>query len=135
MQWCLELADLPTWTANDRGHWSQRAGAVAAWRMVAKQAANRAGIPPQDRLHVRLTMVPADRRRRDPDNLSGALKPILDGLVDANVLPDDSAKHVCSVMLVIDAPDVSRRGHRWLVTLFTTDEVVRLPVDGDGRAS
>lgn len=29
------------------------------------------------------------RRRRDPDNLIGSLKPLIDGLVDAGVLVDD----------------------------------------------
>lgn len=35
-----------------------------------------------------------DKRRRDLDNLMASIKPLWDGLVDAGILADDSAKHL-----------------------------------------
>ena len=117
MSYVLDLPDLPTWNANSRGHWSQRAEQVAAWRLVAMQAAKAAAIPSLDVVFVELTMTPSDRRRRDPDNLAGALKPVLDGLVDAGVIPDDSYQHVAGVALAIETPDPTLRAHRWRLTI------------------
>ena len=128
--WHIELHDLPTWTANDRGHWSDRADAVKAWRMVTKSAANRHGVPRLGRVHVRLTMTPSDRRRRDPDNIAGVLKPVLDGLVDAGVLADDSAEYVASVTLVVERAEPGRGEHRWVVSLFEVGTNFRQVEDG-----
>lgn len=119
MTYAIALADLPTWNANSRGHWAQRAGMVAAWRNAAWACAVGSGIPQLERVEVELVMVPSDRRRRDPDNLSGALKPILDGLVDAGVIPDDSAKHVAKVALRMAEPDPSLDAHLW--TVYVTE--------------
>lgn len=130
MSYVLDLPDLPTWNANSRGHWSQRASEVAAWRLVAKQAANAAGIPPLDVVFVELTMIPADRRRRDPDNLAGALKPVLDGLVDAGVIPDDSWQHVAGVALAIENPDPSLNSHRWRLMIDVLEHDCRDSIDG-----
>jgi len=128
----LDLPDLPTWTANSRGHWSQRADEVKAWRTVARQAAR--GIPPLDVVTVHLQMTPADRRRRDPDNLAGALKPVLDGLVDAEVIPDDSWQHVAGVSLSIADPDPTLSVHRWTVFIDVLDHRCADSVDG-GRCA
>ena len=129
MSYHLDLPDLPTWNANSRGSWHQRAPTVKAWRMVAKQAANAAGIPPLDVVFVELEMTPADMRRRDPDNLAGALKPVMDGIVDAGVIPDDSWEHVAGVALSIARPDTGLREHRWRLTIDVLD------ADGDGRSA
>jgi crossover junction endodeoxyribonuclease RusA len=51
-------------------------------------------IPPCDAIHVQLIYVPRDRRRRDSDGLVATLKPCLDGIVDAGVVPDDSPEYV-----------------------------------------
>ena len=126
MSYVIDLPDLPTWNANSRGHWTQRAFEVASWRLVAKQAANRAGIPKLDVVYVQLEMTPSDMRRRDPDNLAGALKPVLDGIVDAGVIPDDSWRHVAGVALSVACPDRALREHRWRLTIHEED------VDGDG---
>ncbi len=44
--------------------------------------------------HVSITFVYKTRRRRDPDNLSGLCKPILDVLVSEGILKDDDAEHL-----------------------------------------
>ena len=48
--------------------------------------------------------MPRDRLRRDQDNLVPTLKPCIDGLVDAGVIPDDTPEYV-SWRVVIDLPD------------------------------
>lgn len=53
-----------------------------------------------------MTFWAPDRRPRDPDNLSGASKPIIDGLVDGGLLPDDSFRHVaCHSSRIIPRPN------------------------------
>jgi Holliday junction resolvase RusA-like endonuclease len=59
--------------------------------LVAKLAVD-AGLQPVDRAFFEFTWIEPSTRR-DPDNLA-IPKAILDGLVNAGVLPDDSWKHV-----------------------------------------
>ena len=98
----VPLGEVRALARNSRGHWSARAKATesvrsnAHWR--AKEVmAGRPGFPIRERVEVDIGMRVADRRRRDPDNTSGPGKPILDGLVDAGLLADDSAEQVASV--------------------------------------
>jgi len=53
---------------------------------LAKQAA----IPRFDTATLQFTFVVPDGRRRDPDNYLAMMKPGVDGLVLAGVLPDDN---------------------------------------------
>lgn len=69
-------------------HWSVLAKAKRVYRQACYVEAMAAGLrkgtfAPADRLHVRLTFVPPDRRRRDLDNLIAAMKSGLDGVADA----------------------------------------------------
>jgi crossover junction endodeoxyribonuclease RusA len=122
----IELpSGLPVWNANSRGHYMERADTVKQWREAVGWSAATLprGLSP---VEIELMMIPADRRRRDPDNLAGILKPCLDGLVDVGVLPDDSWRHVASVTLRIVEPRPALDRHRWLLTVW------ELPED-DGR--
>ena len=49
---------------------------------------------PYEKAHITITWVAKDKRRRDPDNLFASMKPYIDGLVDAELIADDSAKNV-----------------------------------------
>ena len=49
---------------------------------------------PMERAHITITWRAKDKRTRDIDNLLGAMKGSIDGLVKAGVLVDDSAKHL-----------------------------------------
>jgi len=51
-------------------------------------------IPELDRIDVRLVWVVADRRRRDGINATPTLKALVDGLVDAEVIPDDTPAYL-----------------------------------------
>ena len=120
----LTLPDLPQWSLNKRGHWSERAETVKAWRAVAGWTAAGAGIPRLDKASITLVMTPADRRRRDPDGIVGALKPCIDGLVDAGVLADDSWRHVSSVSCRIDTPDRTLSEHHWVLEIVPDPSLV-----------
>ena len=68
-----------------------------AWRRQAVtclRAAWRSKPPYAEQVVVRLQLVPPDKRARDADNYA---KPVLDALVEARVLVDDSNKHVTAV--------------------------------------
>ena len=144
-QFTLELpGDLPVWNANSRGNHYQRATTVRRWRETVGWAARAARIPRLGRVDVELMLIPCNRRRRDPDNLAGALKPALDGIVDAGILDDDSSQHVASVTLRIATPRPALTAHRWLLSVWElpddADETI-LPaselvddLDGEGAA-
>jgi Holliday junction resolvase RusA-like endonuclease len=123
-QFTLELPEgLPVWNANSRGHHMQRAAAVQQWRASVGWQARANKLPVGlDIVDVELMMIPADRRRRDPDNLAGVLKPCLDALVDVGVLEDDSSTHVASVTLRIARPRPSLTAHRWLLSVWELPE-------------
>lgn len=78
----------PPVTANQRSHWAVKANAVRGVREVVAHLAS--GLPT---VLVPVTVgidwhVP-DRRHRDVDNIAPTLKPAIDGLRDAGVLPED----------------------------------------------
>jgi crossover junction endodeoxyribonuclease RusA len=100
----------PPCSANDRDHWRVKAGKVAEIRAVARREAAAAfwfdGIPMFDHIRVGLLYVPRDRRRRDPDNLVVPLfKALVDGIVDAGIVPDDTPRYVTREFPVIAEPD------------------------------
>lgn len=95
----------PPLSLNDRMHWRKKAGIVKAIRAhVAEQA--REQVPAVSAVNVELHYVPRDARRRDKDNLVATLKPCLDGLVDAGVVPDDTPEYL-DWRVAIDNPDRS----------------------------
>ncbi len=49
---------------------------------------------PWDKAHLTITFQAPDKRRRDLDNLLGACKAYIDGLVAASVIIDDSADNL-----------------------------------------
>lgn len=88
--------------ANDivRKHWSvytnlkKQWGAVVAWSIEAEK------ISPMAAAHIAFEWhEPVQRRkqRRDPDNVIFAQKFVLDGIVAAGILPDDSMDEVLSL--------------------------------------
>lgn len=98
----MSLADAPS--LNSRGSHYARAAKVKAWRNAAYWLARAERIPACERIRVGLVYTPKVSRRRDPDNLVGLLKPCVDGLVDAGVVPDDTAEQVARRWPVFAAP-------------------------------
>jgi Holliday junction resolvase RusA-like endonuclease len=87
----------PLLNLNDRDHWATRAARVREWRTVAAWAALQL---PKDfrpcpgRILITVTLPVKRMQRRDAHNFVATLKPIIDGLVDARVVPDDDTSHV-----------------------------------------
>ena len=100
------MSSEPTWQAvirlaasdvlnlNDRNHWSKAASKRRTIRQLAEQTARFSRAPRLERARLVVEIAFPDRRRRDPHNWMATVKPIVDGLVDAGVLPDDDAKHL-----------------------------------------
>lgn len=108
--------DKPPLSLNDRGQTPgsrARRSAIAAQIKadVTKLARN---IGSHDWVHVRLHYRPKDRRRRDADNLVATLKPCLDGLVAAGVIPDDTPAHLDWSAPRIHEPTPDRKPLLWL---------------------
>jgi len=94
--WVIEMpAGTELLNSNDRdSHWARRNRVTEGLRATAGWLARRQQIPALGRAHVLAVYEPPDRRRRDPANLYPSVKAIVDGLVDARVLPDDDAAHL-----------------------------------------
>ena len=77
---------------NARGHWAVKARAKKAYRALCAWQAKSQGLGRiyTERLHLKITFVPPNRRARDLDNMLASLKSGLDGLCD--VLGVDDSK-------------------------------------------
>lgn len=81
-------------TSNQRVHWRERARKTRYLRGVAEDMARARRVPGARRVHVAAEVAWPNRRRRDVHNLMPTLKALVDGLVDAGVIPDDSDAHL-----------------------------------------
>ena len=101
----------PPLTENQRLHWRKRAVLVRAIRGEVSRAcalsvfSDNEAPNGADHVVVELHYWPRDRRRRDADNLVPTLKAACDGLVDGNVVPDDTPAWMTKRMPVIHEPD------------------------------
>lgn len=77
---------------NARGHWAIKARAKKSYRTLCAWQAKSQGLTRLDaeRLHLKITFVPPNRRAYDLDNMLASLKSGLDGLCD--VLGVDDSK-------------------------------------------
>jgi len=121
-EWTLPLAFTRPLNLNDSpsislGAMHARRKEVKAWREHAQGLALRAGIPRLDRFTAVLHYQPRDNRRRDTQNLHGALKPLVDGLVDAHVCIDDDTKHYSGTEPIIHDAKKGEPGRLWLVVI------------------
>lgn len=92
-------AGMPLLNANDRTHWSKRAHLTSDIRMLSRNLSGH--IPRLECVKIRVTFYPPNNRRRDsPNVLFPTSKAIIDGIVDAGVLKDDSDRFVKSLELI-----------------------------------
>ena len=86
--------------ANDRLHWKRRNMRTQTWRVAAgvqtvrAPAWERNGGIAYERAHITVSYRFPDNRRREVSNLQPTSKAIVDGLVDAGLIPDDDDTHV-----------------------------------------
>jgi crossover junction endodeoxyribonuclease RusA len=89
-------------TMNQRKHWTWTSKRKRAWREAAYYSALQWRSSPADRLldgaHLVSFRFPmATNRRRDPHNYYPTIKPIIDGLTDAGLWPDDTSEYVATM--------------------------------------
>lgn len=102
--------------ANDRTHPLVKARLTASWRAAGRLAVPHNTEPFTGRVRVLAHIYKPRRGRYDPNNLNGTTKAILDGIVDAGVLPDDSFEYV-------DGPDHRHGGYGQPRIVFTLEEL------------
>lgn len=86
--------------ANERVHWAVRARRTRVLREWAHWEARRQRLGHYETIGVRVSVRPGVRTptaRFDPPNWAPTSKAVIDGLVDAGVVPDDGAPHVWAV--------------------------------------
>lgn len=84
-------------TANDKPHWAVRAKLtkqIRQWGYLLGREGE--GVARLELTHARVEMEFAypDRRRRDRSNLAPTVKALMDGLIDAGLLPDDADRYL-----------------------------------------
>ena len=99
--WLITVDMLGRPTTTNKAHNMHHRAVSAdrkAWREAGRVLAVAARIPSLERIEVEAWGRYPDRRwLPDPDGIAPALKGVLDGLVDACVVPDDSGDHVAAV--------------------------------------
>lgn len=97
---------VPMLSANTHGaHWAPQAQATARWRQAAREQAATQGLPTGLRfVEIWGVLQFPDNRRRDAANWHPTVKPIIDGLVDHGLIPDDRPAHLAGPYLDIGAP-------------------------------
>jgi len=76
-------------------HWAARRNRLKPWRQLTELYASVAVNPTPAPIVVRVTLTFARNGRRDPHNYSSTVvKTIIDALVAAGVVPDDTAEWV-----------------------------------------
>jgi hypothetical protein len=109
----------PILTLNARIHWADRARCMAKDKGVVWASAHAQNAPdrpakPWSRARVDIGLVVRTAVRRDADNAIAACKGIIDGLVDAGIIADDSLD-------VVDGPYLSiTRGADYGYTVTVT---------------
>lgn len=103
---------MKVFSLNARPHWAARHRATKNLRTRIELEARELRIGRHTRIKVRVTYQPPDRRHRDRDNLVRVQKTMIDGLVDAHVIPDDTPDHVDAVLPAIGEPATPAR---WLL--------------------
>lgn len=92
----LELPKLADWlNLNVNLHWAPRNKRVQAWRHGAHIMSRQANLPKGlQRVRIDAYVWKSSKRAYDPHNLMPTLKPVVDGLVDYGLIPDDNTTHV-----------------------------------------
>lgn len=114
-KWTLDLSfDKPPLSLNQRMHWAKKAKLTKEIRREVYIRAKAARLKPSSEITVGLVYRPRDKRRRDPSNLIATQKPILDGLVDAGLVPDDTPEYVNELMPKILPPVKGEPSRCWV---------------------
>lgn len=112
-QWIIPLPiSTPLLRDNMRLHWADKARKTRQLRGYANILARHHKVPQLDRARIVLHWQPNTVRRRDQLSIAPTLKPLVDGLIDALVLPDDDSEHA---ELSCRIEPVAKTAALWLV--------------------
>lgn len=95
--WVMPQIEIPAsqmLSLNDRRDRRRTSGTVRSLRSQASVSARAAGAPALDRARLVAWLRFPDGRRRDPHNYMPTLKALVDGLVDAGLVPDDDRRYL-----------------------------------------
>lgn len=125
--WVLSVPPVQLLNANDRLVREAEATRVKSLRKIGWQLALAADIPGLRAAHV-IYVVHLNTRasKGDPGNLAPTAKALLDGVVDAGVLPDDNAHYVVGPMPHA-GQKVSLKGGRISLVLIDLPEGIPAP--------
>ncbi|GCL71776.1 hypothetical protein PN4B1_16810 [Paenibacillus naphthalenovorans] len=90
----------PTLNELNNMHFMKRAKLKEKWENIVSKACMEYGVMPIQKASITLEFWFPDKRRRDPDNYSFSAKFLLDGLVKAGVLPDDSFNEITELRII-----------------------------------
>ena len=91
----------PLWmTSNHRLHHMEKADRAKRLRILARARAAQLRLKVQSPVSVKVTIRTPTNAVFDPPNAWPTVKPIIDGLVDAGVLEDDSSTQVPEITFV-----------------------------------
>lgn len=107
------------WLSANNRMWRKRANKVKAWRLAARRAAT-----PHPKLKGRchIAFHIDGIGKHDLDNLIATCKPILDGIVDAGIIPNDTPKHVPAITYLAGQQHLPRRVTATISTIPTTGQ-------------
>ena len=92
-EWVIHLPwKAPPLSLNQRMHWAVKSRLTKEVRLIAKVKARH--IPDLEKCSVELLWFVNTKHRRDTDNPVLTLKALCDGLVDAEVVPDDTSEYM-----------------------------------------
>jgi Holliday junction resolvase RusA-like endonuclease len=106
----------PSPNQTRREHWARRAAEAKRWKRDTYLAAVSARnalltrypgvILPLTEARVRCVIVTKSAVRRDPDNAIASMKPLIDGVVQAGILADDSFSVITDLSVAVErGPD------------------------------
>lgn len=84
-------------TANDKPHWARKAALtkqLRRWGYLLGREGQGVARLHLTRARVEFEFAYPDRRRRDRSNLAPTVKALMDGLIDAGLLPDDADRYL-----------------------------------------
>lgn len=118
MRFEIELPDMPYPSLNNRRDKRFDGPMLKRWRetsaLLCRQQVGQVLVAPVVRLHF----FPGDNRRRDRINLALVHKAVVDGMVDAGLVPDDSPEFMDEMMPAIHKGKGVRR---WVLIIEDDD--------------
>lgn len=99
--WVIDLGlEKPPLNLNQRMHWAEKSRLTKDLRRLAMVKAR--FLPEMERCSVELVWYVNTKHRRDVDNPVLTLKALCDGLVDAEVVPDDTPEYMTKLPVRIE---------------------------------